>query len=434
MGIRDSKIDEYINKICSRVRYKQAHNEIKEELLGHLEEKIEDLIADGMDEKEAVEKSLLQMGDAEVIGKQLNESHKAVPEIWIIILTAALSLIGMLTIYFIVTNGVFSNATIFYRNTIFNILGYCIMAVLYFFNYKVLERYSKCIYTGTTMVLVFQLITGSTVNGSMRWMNLGIISMDIGELSLLLYVIALSKILKEMDWDNTKQALYGFIIAFLPLALYMLLRTMMCFVIYLVLFLILMVLIKSKLRYILGIMGTILVSSVYFIFSEPYRVKRFLIFLSPEKDPLGAGYINFQIGKVLKSVGVLGNGFNFPNTVPEVQNDFVLTYIIYTFGWIGGIAVITLAFAFIVRMFMAARRVKDSFGSLIIQGFMCVFAVKFIWNILMILGFLPIMGVSLPFISYGGTGAVTQMAAVGLILSIYKRKNLSNMTMSSIKN
>ncbi|MCH5138369.1 FtsW/RodA/SpoVE family cell cycle protein [Clostridiaceae bacterium UIB06] len=434
MGIRDSKIDEYINKICSRVRYKQAHNEIKEELLGHLEEKIEDLIAEGMDEKEAVEKSLLQMGDAEVIGKQLNESHKAVPEVWLILLTAALSLIGMLTIYFIVTNGLSSNSSAFYKNTIFNIFGYCIMGALYFFNYKVLEKYSNHIYIAATLILIFQLITGRPVNGSIRWMNLGAISMDIGEISLLLYVIALSKILKELDWEDIKRAIYGFIIAFLPLALYILLRTTMCFIIYLVLFLILMVSIKSKLRYILAVMGTVLVSSTYFFFSEPYRLKRFLIFLSPEKDPLGAGYLNFQIGKVLKSVGVLGNGFNFPNTVPEVQNDYVLTYIIYTFGWIGGIAVIALAFAFIIRMFMAARKVKDRFGSLIIQGFMCVFAVKFIWNILMILGFLPIVGVSLPFISYGGTGAVTQMAAVGIILSIYKRKNLSNMTMNSVKN
>lgn len=62
MGIRDSKIDDYINKICSHVRCKQAHNEIREELLDHFQEKIKDMIVDGMEEKEAIEKSLLQMG------------------------------------------------------------------------------------------------------------------------------------------------------------------------------------------------------------------------------------------------------------------------------------------------------------------------------------------------------------------------------------
>lgn len=435
MGIRDSKIDTYINKICSHVKYKQAHNEIREELLDHLQEKVAEMISTGMEEKEAIEKSLLEMGDAEAIGKQLNESHKAVPEVWIMLLTATLSIIGVSTIYLIVTNGIYSNTSIFYKNTVFNIVGYCIMGALYFFNYKVLERHSKCIYIVTTLTLIFQFFAGSPVNGSMRWISLGVISMDIVEVSLFLYVIALSKMLKELDWDNTKQAFYGFIMAFLPLVMYMLLKTMICSVIYFVLFLTLMIFIKSKLRYILAIMGTVLVSIIYFIISEPYRIQRFLIFLSPEKDPLGAGYVNFQIGKLLKTAGLYGQGFTFPNRIiPEIQNDFVLTYIVYTFGWIGGITVIVLAFVFIARMFLAARKVKDSFGSLIIQGFMCVFTVKFVWNVLMILGLLPIMGVSLPFISYGGTGSITQMAAVGLILSIYKRKNLSNMAMSSVEN
>jgi len=433
MGIKDSKIDAYINKICSHVRYKQAHNEIRDEFLDHLQEKTEEMVADGMEEKEAIEKSLLEMGDAEVIGKQLNESHKAVPEVGIILLTTSLSFIGLLTIYFIVTNGIFSNVSIFYKNMVFNIVGYIIMASLYFFNYKLLERYSKKIYIAITLILFLQLITGSPVNGSKRWISLGVFSMDITELSLFLYAIALSKILKELDWNNMKQVTYGFIMAFLPLVLYMLLKTMICSVIYLVLFLTLMISVKSKLRYIITIIGIILVSITYYFLSKPFRLKRFFIFLYPQ-DPQGAGYVNFQIGKLLKTAGFYGQGFTFPNRIfPGVQNDFVLTYIIYTFGWIGGITVITLAFVFIMRMIMAARMVKDTFGSLIIKGFMCIFALKFFWNILMILGFAPIVGVSLPFISYGGTAAVTQTAAIGLILGIYRRKNLSNISVSSVK-
>lgn len=434
MGIKTSKIDEYINRVCSHVKYKDARNEIKEELLDHLEEKIEELMENGMTEEEAVKKSILQMGDAEIIGKQLNESHKAVPEISIILLTAALSLIGLLSIYFIVMSGISLNIDSVYKTVLYNVLGYGIMIALYFFNYKTLERYSKIIYIIITLALFFQCIAGSTINGARRWSSIGFFSIDVTEVSLFLYAITLPKILQDLDWNSIKHIAYSFLIAFIPTGLYTLSKTMMCSVIYLVLFITLMILVKAKLRYILIMIFTVLTSTITFISSTQYRIRRLMVFLHPESDPNGAGYINSQISSVLKSVGLYGHGFNFPpRTIPQVQNDFVLTYIIYTFGWIGGITVIALAFIFIIRLFMAAKKIRDSFGTLVVQGFLCIFALKFIWNILMILGFVPIVSVSLPFISYGGSGLVIQMAAVGLILSIYKRKNLSNTSTVSIK-
>lgn len=434
MGIKTSKIDEYINSICSHVKYKKAHNEIREELLDHLEEKIEDLMESGMTEEEAVKKSILQMGDAEIIGKQLNESHKAVPEISIILLTVVLSLIGLISLYLIVINGVFLSISSVYKTILYNVLGYSIMAALYFFNYKILERYSKTIFTMITLILFVNCIIGSPIHGTQRWIRLGFLSMDITEVSLFLYAITLPKMLQDLDWDSIKHISYLFLIAVIPLVLYTLLNTMMCSIIYLVLFITLMILVKAKLRYVLIMIFTVLATIITFIVSKPYRIKRLLMFLHPESDPNGAGYINSQISSVLKSAGLYGHGFNFPHrAIPEVQNDLMLTYIIYTFGWIGGIAVITLVFIFIIRLFMAAKKIRDSFGRLVIQGFLCIFALKFIWNILMILGYAPIVSVSLPFISYGGSGLIIQMAAVGLILSIYKGKNLSDSSNISIK-
>ncbi|WML33159.1 FtsW/RodA/SpoVE family cell cycle protein [Clostridium sp. OS1-26] len=434
MGINNSKIDAYINEICSHVRYKQAHNEIKAELLDHFEEKLEEQRKEGIEESELVERVLLEMGDAEFIGRQLNESHKAAPERGIILLTVALSFIGMFSIYFIVANGISPNMTIFYKNTVFNILGYCIISALYFFDYRILEKYSKKIYIVVTAILVLQMFMGDYVNGRKNWIHIGVIGIDIIEVSLFFYAVALSKILKELDWNNTKQVIQGFAMAFVPLVLYSALRVRIAEVIYMMLFLTLMIATKSKLRYIISAIGILITGGIYYLVSEPYRTQAIFSFLHPEQDPLGAGYVNFQIAKLLKSVTWFGHGFTFPQkTIPEVQNDFILTYIIYTFGWIAGIIVIMLAFIFIVRMFIAAKKVKDKFGSLIIQGFMCIFALEFVWNILMILGLAPIISVSLPFISYGGTRAITQMAAIGLILSIYRRKNLSNITTVSIK-
>lgn len=434
MGINNSKIDEYINEICSHVRFKQAHKEIKAELLDHFEEKLEKQRKDGIEENELVERALKDMGDAELIGKQLNESHKAAPEIGIILLTVILSFIGIISIYLIVTNGIYSNIGIFYKTTVFNILGYCIIAALYFFDYRILEKYSKKIYIAVTIILVLQIFIGDCINGRNSWIRISAMSIDITEWSLFLYAVALSKILKDLDWNNTKQVIQGFAMAFVPLALYSVLRVRIAEVIYMMLFLTLMIATKSKLKYIISTISITFIGGIYYAISEPYRIKSFLAFLNPEQDPLGAGYVNFQIAKLLKSVTWFGHGFTFPQkTIPEVQTDFIFTYIIYTFGWIAGITVMVLAFVFIVRMFIAAKKVKDKFGSLIIQGFMCIFALEFVWNIFMVLGLAPIISVSLPFISYGGTRAITQMAAVGLILSIYRRKNLSNIATVRIK-
>lgn len=424
----NSRVEKYIEEICSYVRFKKAHKEIRTEFLDHIEEKTEDLILEGMNVEEASKSALAEMGQAEVIGKQLDQSHKAAPEWSILIITVLFSLIGLIAVYLITINEVLPSTGSFRRSTIFNIIGYMAIIGLYFFDYKKLEKYSEKVFIGVTLILLLQLFVAVPVNGTKAWILLGPLSVNITELSLFLYVLSLSKLVRSIELKSAKGYLYLSLMLILPIVLYIQLRVSMEAVIYFVIFIMLMFKSKVKLTYIFFTIGMFIAGSFYAVFSEPYRVKRLFIFINPESDPRGAGWLNLQIQKLLASVELMGNGFTFPKgSIPLIQNDYILTYIIYTFGWVAGITLIVLIITFIIRMFTAAKVVKDTYGRFIIQGFMCIFALEFTWNILMILGLAPIIGVTLPFISYGGSRLLTQMAAVGLIMSIYRSKSLSYM-------
>lgn len=132
--------------------------------------------------------------------------------------------------------------------------------------------------------------------------------------------------------------------------------------------------------------------------------------------------------------GLWGKGLTFDGRMlPEIHTDFMFTYIVYTFGWIAGVLLAALVVLFLVRISIIAFHVKSSYGKLLIGVLVAVFAVQFVWNILMNLSLAPIAGVSLPFISYGNSQFIIDMAAIGLISNIYKQRNAA-FGIVSIKN
>lgn len=161
-------------------------------------------------------------------------------------------------------------------------------------------------------------------------------------------------------------------------------------------------------------------------------IDRLSAFITPEADPHGAGYIILVIRDVLAEAGWFGhglmNGINM-EVLPEAHTDFVFPYLVYSLGWTFGIFLCLLLFVFVLRITMNGLKTKDLFGRLIVMGGAAIFTVPIFWNILMGLGVLPIMGVSLPFISYGGSMVFHYGAVLGLVLSVYRRKDIVEPTM-----
>jgi cell division protein FtsW (lipid II flippase) len=162
------------------------------------------------------------------------------------------------------------------------------------------------------------------------------------------------------------------------------------------------------------------------IATKLYVIKRLVVFLNPVADPLGNGYLNIQLSKVISHSGFLGQGLTFtPQVLPELHTDFIFAFITYTFGWIASFLLIALVVGFLVRIALIAGQIKIHYGKLLISGFVSILAIQFLWNILMNLGLAPISGVGLPFISYGGSQLVLNAATVGIISSIYRRINVT---------
>ncbi|MGI6332280.1 MAG: FtsW/RodA/SpoVE family cell cycle protein [Zhaonellaceae bacterium] len=430
MGLNhNDKIQAYINQVCSQVRFRDVHQDIRLELETHINEAIEEYLSQGSSEEEAIKKAIAQMGDPETIGKELNQVHKPKPD-WIVLLLSFLFInIGLLAMYIIQKQGLLPPIQIFNRSLFFSFVGVVTIIGLYFFDYRKLEKYSKHIYLGTLLLLIYTILFGRQVSGSRAWLNIGPFSINFVANSPLLFIVAFAGLFNNWNWSKSFKLLQGLALLGMPLLLYLAAPSISTGVIYIVACMVLMFISGAKFKEIASIPVSFLTILTLAVLMEPYRLERlknFFIFLNPENDPLGIGYLNVQLHKIITNSGLWGQGLTFkPRVLPELHTDFIFAFITYTFGWVGSILLITFVIIFLIRIASIARQVKLTYAKLLISGVIAILSIQFLWNILMNLGLAPLSSVGLPFISYGGSQLFTNAITVGIILSIYRRRNIS---------
>lgn len=158
-----------------------------------------------------------------------------------------------------------------------------------------------------------------------------------------------------------------------------------------------------------------------------YQRSRVLTFLNPERDPLGQGWNIIQSKIAVGSGGLSGKGWTSGSQshlefLPEPHTDFIFSVLAEEFGFVGVVAVLILYAAIILRGFYLASRCRDSFGRLLSGSLVFMFFLYLLVNVAMVSGLLPVVGVPLPLISYGGTSAVTLLAGFGLVMGLYSRR------------
>lgn len=436
MGINmNNQVKEYISSVCSEIKNREIHEEIKLELENHIEEIAEDYLLQGITEDEAIDRAISQMGDAGIVGRQLNKIHKPRPEWGILVLALLFAGTGLLSMYFIESSGALFNSqgVIFKKTLFFNLVGIGGATLLYFFDYRKIQPFSKHIYIGTLLVLILTLFNGGVINGMKYW-TLGPLRINVADISPFLFAFSLAGIFDKWDWKNTKNIIVGLFLLLIPIILMFAYPSLSSAAVYSAVFIVLMAASGVKLRYVLSIVFSGICMFLFLILTGPaYRFQRFFAFINPGKDPLGSGYVNMQIYKLIHSTGLLGHGMTFKRgLLPEAHTDFIFTYIIYTFGWLAGITLMALFITFILRITSMAKTVKNNYGRLLSVSFAAIFAVQILWNVLMTLGLAPLAGVGLPFISYGGSQFLLNMCAIGIISSIYRRKNVHENFVKSI--
>lgn len=424
MSKLNNEVNNYINNVCSFVKNKKVHKEIKLELENHIQELTDDYISCGMSEEESLNKALLQMGPADVVGIDLNKVHKTNSDWMFLSITAALILFGLYTLSFI-EKAALSNFNIAKKSAFILLISIPIALIFMKIDFRSIKKYSKHIYAFSIVLLILTHFTSPTINGVRNYLSIGGFSFRISDIASLLLIISLAGIFDNYNWNSKKTMIKGGTLVFAPCLLFILIPSVASLIVYLIAAFSIMFLSGFKIKYMLSLLGTLIAVFLVSIFYEPYRLQRILGFLNPAGDPEGSGYIYKQISNLKNSAGIIGNrNSSALSSLPEAHTDNVLTSIIYGFGWLIAIILCAVILVFIIRIIFIGKKTKNFYGKLLIAGMCTMLSSQFVFCILSGLSFFPAMGFTMPFISYGGTSLLTNIIAVSLINNIYKNRNV----------
>jgi rod shape determining protein RodA len=322
------------------------------------------------------------------------------------------------------------------RQVVYVLLGLAVLAATSFVDYRHLKGLSPIAYAGTLLALIVVLTPlGHVSKGASRWINLGTFQAQPSELGKIAIIVTLAAFLAERKQDV--RALAVAVVCALvaaPLVLIFLepdLGTMMVFV---VLTGALLLVGGARIRHfvalgLLGMIGIILVLQAGLL--KDYQIARITAFLDPSPDVRSEAYNLTQATIAIASGGMRGKGLGGEkNTqtsldfVPEQHTDFIFTAVGEQLGFIGAATMLGLFALLIWRALRIAGMSRDLFGTLIATGIACLWAFQLFVNVGMTMGIMPITGIPLPFISYGGSSLLTNFLAVGLLLNIHMRRFL----------
>lgn len=430
MSTLNNEINNYINNVCSFIKNKKVHEEIKLELQCHIQDLIDEYSSSGITEEESINKALMQMGPADVVGSNLNKTHKTNSDWLLLIFTTSLVLFGLYTMSFIQkvysANSVVPNIT--GKSILILLLSILISLIFIKIDFRSIKKYSKHIYVFSIVFMLLTYYACPPINGIRNYLLIGSFSFKISDIACLLLIISLAGIFDNYNWNNKESLFKGLALVLVPCLLFLLIRSPSPSILYLISAFSIMLLSGFKLKYMLASLSALSVIFVGYLFLDPCRINRllgFLAFLDPTRDPEGSTYLYNQILNFKNSASIIGNqNISALSSLPEPHTDFVLTSILYSFGWIPVIILSTVILTFIVRIIFIGNKTKNSYGKLLIFGICALFASQFIFCILSGLLLLPSFGFTMPFISYGGTSLLINILAVSLINNIYKNRNI----------
>ncbi len=312
-------------------------------------------------------------------------------------------------------------------------LGIIGIIVVLFFDYNTFGEEEKIIYAINILLLVMVLVFGKEIKGSKSWLVFGPLSFQPSEIVKIGFILTFAKQLEKKEQAlNSVKALVQLFLYLAPILVLILIQpdfgTGLVFI-----FFTFFMLYAAGLnyKYILGVTasGIISVPLLWFYYLKPYQKWRILVFLNPELDPLGSGYHVIQSKIAIGSGQFIGKGLfkgtqNNLGFIPERHTDFIFSIIGEEFGLIGSITIILLFFWLIMRCMYIAKISKDSYGKYITIGIMSMFLFHVLENIGMTIGIMPVTGIPLPFISYGGSSLLTNMIAIGLVLNVGMRRQV----------
>ena len=317
------------------------------------------------------------------------------------------------------------------RQAVFAVIGLIVMAIVMNIDYHIFEKYAKYIILFAIVLLALVLIPGigKKVGGSRRWLGiagLGGQPSEVAKLALIMYIAQFYTRKNNLIKSFKKGILPILIVTGIIFMLILIEPDLGTASLILAIVFVMLFANGAKIWHLIGL-GMVSVPAVfYFIYSEPYRKERFLAFLDPWSDPLDTGYHIIQSLLALGSGGLFGVGLGNSHQkflyLPEPGTDFIFAIIGEELGFLATLLVILLYLVVAWKGLKISYNTKDRFGSILAMGITVMIIVQAILNIAVVTASMPITGITLPFISYGGSSLVMFLFSVGILLNISKNQ------------
>jgi len=347
------------------------------------------------------------------------------------VLLALILLQSLIGVIFIFSSTNFLPGAFYVRQLIWIGVGLLAMMVVLAIDYKFFVALSGYFYGLVVVLLAATLVFARLVAGTKSWITLGLMQMQPSELAKIVLILVFARLFAEYKsaYLTTGHTLGALAVAGVPLVLIIAqpdLGTAMTFVAIVGGAFVLAGL-RKKAVVLLLVAGLGLGVGGWTIGLKDYQKKRVTTLINPAGDPRGSGYQVIQSKIAIGSGGFAGKGFGKGTQsqlrfLPARHTDFIFSVIGEETGFLGVLVVIVLYFALLARMFLSAAKARDRAGVYIVFTASLLIAFQFLVNILMIIGLFPVVGITLPFLSYGGSSLVTSFVACGLILNVRMRR------------
>ena len=406
---------------------------------------------------------------------QINYKFKDKFDVWFFVPIILLLSIGLIAIYSATFNNPIAENN-FIRQLIWVGSGIIVFFVVYSIPTNTIKNIAWPAYIFTILLLIIVVVMGKRVSGAKSWLYVGSLGFQPSELAKISTILALSSFLskKEIDIESFKDILLALAIGFTPIVLILLEPDMGTVLVFITIFLTIIfwkgislfglfivlspgVVAISSMFGTLPFIATLVIVAVILIFFKKglifsgslfainlaagfftdyvfralssHQQIRIKSFLNPMSDPLGSGYNSIQAKVAIGSGGLFGKGFlngnqTQLNFIPEQWTDFIYCVIGEEFGFIGTVITLILFLWIFLKILKIASTTKNEFLSLTIIGILSLFFIHFMINIGMAIGIMPVIGITLPLVSYGGSSLLVNMALLGIVANVYRtRKN-----------
>jgi rod shape determining protein RodA len=313
------------------------------------------------------------------------------------------------------------------NQTLYAVLGILLMCGFAFVDYHVWQRWAAPLYVVNVVLLVFILLTGHSALGAQRWISIGSFTFQPSEPAKLSVAIAIAALLCRSSYRTLQELILPLIVVAIPAVLILKQPDLgTTLVIGAILTAELFFGLPNLLDFGIYVGGA--VAAAAFVFTsekilKPFQRARLLVFLNPKADPQGAGWTLNQSKIAVGSGEWFGKGLykgtqTQRNFVPEHSRDFIFTVVGEEVGYVGALVLLALYVAIVVGALRAVFTARDRFGVLLGVGLVAMLAFHMVVNIGMTIGIMPITGIPLPFMSYGGSSILTNYIAVGILLNM----------------